>query len=584
MGFLYMTKEPPAASEHRFELVADSGVEPGTRIFYFVPGDGLASIWDAVDGVRVGGAVGSVYVERAFSVDPVLSAAEVRAALPKANLIPASFRDGQNHTLKAADEKALIKACKGRLTAAPVVAGLLSLTQNGSPVEPLAIGTIKRALHGAQEITLLSAYVDPELLKALLIGIEGAKKATLRLVFDAREVTRHRGESRGPAEHCSLDRALSALEAHFKRVEKRVMSPKGGGIFHSKLILAKTDARVTAFIGSANATMRGMECGNEEILARLDGAALPALESYVDRILAAAQGMDAPVGPTMSLTEFLLRGTLFFKPTNPLKLTYNPFSEFLGDLEPEERGKVSANETLPDAEPGTGLSAFDLERALIALGRLAPASKDRIQSVRIKSFAIETCYGYWVPEALIPEFKNQLVAPETARRERLEAILSALTATGEVPAQDLLERYRSYLSTAATWVDARELDVGAVLKRTAQSEDPFGSTTGFERFVATLVRQLDNDRIMARRSTAYLAGPMPDLRIDRWAEQEFIESFFEYVAFANQRDRVSRVATAVLRRAHSQTKLGSDPTPESIRKAFEKAISREPWADEEWLS
>ena len=345
MGILYMTKSHPEAGEHRFET--NSRVKPKTRVFYYLPGEGLASIWDAVEGSEVGGDAGSVYLERKFNIDPMLSAREVRAALRSANLCSTSFRHRQIHTLKAAEEKALMKGCTGRLKAAPAVSGLLSLTKSGNSVEPLSVETVRRVLHNSDEITVLSAFVDPALLEKLFEGVEGAKKAVLRLVFDAREVARHRGESRGPGELCSLDGALDALEGRFKRVEKKVISPEGGGIFHSKLIMAKARGRVTVLIGSANATLRGMEGGNEEILARFDGDSLPAMEKYAERIVADAQRMDAPLGPTMSLSEFLLRGTLYFKPTNPLKLTYNPFSELVRELEPEERGKVSANANLP---------------------------------------------------------------------------------------------------------------------------------------------------------------------------------------------------------------------------------------------
>jgi hypothetical protein len=565
------------------ELPIDYDLDSGSTVFVYVPGRGLLSTWRIGKG-RLRGGIRLYSAELVQVFDPPLKAHAVTSAVESHTFDLSSFRGGKAFELSLDDETRLLAALQGS-RAPNAEFCLFSTSFSGPGVRELNPDAIRRELVHADKIVLLSAYFEPDQLALLLSDLPGAKRCSLTLVFDAREVERRRA-----ADSKTYDSVLAALDENFRTFEALVCR-QPGGIFHTKLFHVERQGKWTSLVGSANLTDNALggsakRALNEEFLVKLVGQQALDTRRYVDAVLQHAAKIEASrARGASSVSDLLLDARLYFRPTNPLTLTYNPFTEFLGKVPAAERLLLNISTPLTDAEPGNGLTAFSLEEALRKLSKLETATDEKSRAT-VKPLAVETCYGLWVPTPSVTQFEETLKGPSAKRRRHLVDLSKALAPELDCAllaiSPELMARFSAYLKDARELADSRKFNRAEHLRRirekTPRAVDPFTDTTGFVKFVKSLAKRLGNPAEVERRSRTFVGGPMPDLRADSDVAIEFKVSFFEYIAFSLQQPKRPSVVTAIAAFAGLERR----DTVEDLERKLELKLHATPWTDVEW--
>ena len=230
-----------------------------------------------------------------------------------------------------------------------------------------------------------------------------------------------------------------------KTIEKRSRSAKtrlafAAGIFHTKLYVFGRGSEAVAWIGSANATKAGLNGRNEEVLVRV--APVPrSVLTYAESAWSRAMPVEGCRQVVNSLTAFFRTGMLYYKPYAPLQMTINPFRRLMEALPDEERRKIAAfHSEFADVEAGSG--AFNLNR--VFEGTAEVESREPLvkrHRVKLRRYAVETCYGYWVAEPFIQDVDAMLDNASADKRRRLEAIRRWM----ETSRDAIVSAYASYL-------------------------------------------------------------------------------------------------------------------------------------------
>jgi hypothetical protein len=440
---------------------------------------------------------------------------------------------------------------------------LLSTRRHASERDRLTLERLGTGLNGARRIFLASAYYDINFCKKLLAHAPRETKE-VRLVFNGL------GGSRLIAQHDELTKLERALRRRIANVEVRLAFEPG--IFHTKLLVIQGLGKQVAFVGSANATMAAMK-RNEEILVQVPGDG--AMEEYVERIWDASTRLSQ-LGDRLtarSLISFFRTGSLYFKPTTTLQTTFNPFRELLAALPDGERAKLGAV-PLPYADTEAGVGAFNLQRA----ARLADATWEvedqKSTKASIKPFSVETCFGYWVPQALDDELQQRLRKGDESKRARLLELRHALEAAGP---QRLARRYAEYVSSMRSHLEENGVAFEDYLPEFRRN--PF-DTGLFRAFFKRVLARLQDDDYIDRLCSPFVQSRMPELWDDPHVSKDFEDSFFDYLEYVAQRPgRQSRVPSTILQRIG----LGnSAPNAEQIKDALEEYLDDSGWSDSDW--
>jgi hypothetical protein len=441
---------------------------------------------------------------------------------------------------------------------------LLSSRRYASEQDRLTLAGLGARLANARHIFLAAAFYDIPFCKTLL-GYASRGTASVRLIFNGlggARLLRQRHELSG------LERAL---RKRIPRVEVRLAFEPG--IFHTKLLLLQYPRKTTAFIGSANATMAAMRI-NEEILLEVPGGG--SIETYAERIWAASKAL-AELDERLtarSLIGFFRTGSLYFKPTTSLQASINPFTEFLASLTDDERRELGAA-SLPHADQEAGVGAFNLRRAS---GYVDPSrdSDDR-ESVKasVKPYAIETCFGYWVPRAVDGTLQRTLHKVGASKRSRLMEFRQALEATGN---RVLATRYREYVAAVRRLLQDSRVPIADFLagaRRNPFDVDHFGA------FLQRVLACLRSDAYLDRICLPFVCGTMPELWDDPIAYFDFESSFFAYIEYvAHRNGKKSRVPMTILERIGLRDTATADTT--MIKRALNKFLTTSGWTDADW--
>ena len=104
-----------------------------------------------------------------------------------------------------------------------------------------------------------------------------------------------------------------------------------------------------------------------------------------------------------SLSALFQTGVLYYKPYTYLPLTINPFRQLLDYLEPKEK-KCLVVFNHPMADDPDGIGAFNIRRVYDREG----IAEVQVKRHKIRSFAIETCYGLWVSSLDVESVESKL--------------------------------------------------------------------------------------------------------------------------------------------------------------------------------
>ena len=154
-----------------------------------------------------------------------------------------------------------------------------------------------------------------------------------------------------------------------------------------------------------------------------------------------------------SLAAFFRTGNLYYQPYANLRVTVNPFKPLLDRLPPAEKAKLSPF-TSPYAEAEGGIGAFNVRLVYQdTVGRTVDVVSKK--QARIRPYAVETCYGYWVPEPFMDKVDEIIESASAANAQFLESFLVWLEGEGD---KQVLSAFHGYLKDAKRIVFEYEVD------------------------------------------------------------------------------------------------------------------------------
>ncbi|KQN74678.1 hypothetical protein ASF04_26215 [Duganella sp. Leaf61] len=522
----------------------------------------LDPVYDAFDG-----SITVSDLRRSKSDCRILSA---KLGIPRAmleNLLAANYGNKHLSTFVTEYRKSAIAATKQTRRQAPI--SVSSTRVQAASVEPMSIPWMATQVQHADVLRIAAGFYDVDFLENIL---KNCVAHTVCLMFNGL------GGQRLHAQRAELDDLCNKLTRAGRAVTARLSFAPG--MFHSKLFLMTENGKVTALLGSANATSSAFS-RNEEILVSLADAG--ALDGYFDAAWRDAQSLHSLAPPATSLISFFRTGVLYFKPTATLVTTIHPFRDLLKRMTNEERALLGGV-ALPFSEQVAGIGPFSLKHALQENADdddwdgldTSTESKAVDSQLSIKRWSVETCFGYWVPSRLDQRWQEALSDAGAAKREKIESFAQELR---KIDKETLNGKYQNYLDEVRKVLEeriTRFAELRSVLQR-----DPF-DIAFFEKFVTRIIAYLDDPRRIKRLAEPFISGAMPELWDDEDAYQDFRASFFDYLdQVVRSKRSKAKVAQVILRRLNVVEPVGSEDEWTTL---FDDALEVDHWMEDEWIT
>jgi hypothetical protein len=432
-------------------------------------------------------------------------------------------------------------------------------------IEKLSQSWMNTYVAGANKIEIAAGFYDVDFISALL-----SRHKTVRIV---RLLFNGLGGRRLKAQRDELQDLEQDLQKEGRTVEIRLAFAPG--LFHSKLFLITKDSSTRALVGSANATGAAFD-RNEEILVALADAG--SLKGYFDSAWHNARRLDDLEVDAKSLIAFYRTGVLYFKPISSLPTTLNPFRELLSVMTVEHRRLLGAVR-ITYADQVVGIGPFNLKRAVqgdesyeeIALDPDDALDVNQASRASIRPYSIETCFGYWVPNALNDLWQSKLKEVSNLKKRKWVEFRDSIN-TLDV---DFMEKYQQYLEDvrqALTVIPAPSLS-----QYLEKIKNPFDEEI-FLKFFKRIQTHLEEPDRLARLTSPFVQGTIPEIWDDIPAYKDFDTSFFDYLDYVgrlvgNRPDVPKRILNAL----NVAESVGSD----DLRDKFENYLRRG-WTDEHW--
>ena len=367
----------------------------------------------------------------------------------------------------------------------------------------LKLSAMQADVKSAFRTTVVSAYFAPSTLERLLNG--GG---------DVRFITNGLGGRRLEEQVEQLSHLESKLVKQNAGAEVRLAF--SDGIFHTKLYLFEQGEHLVAWVGSANATAAALGGHNEEILTRLEPAPVSFL-AYAEGVWGESWSLDDCRPEVSSLESFYKTGDIYYRPYAHLRVSVNPFRPLLHRLPPEERTKLARFQS-DYAETDAGVGAFN--------ARLVYRGNDGFldlptKPARIRPYAIETCYGYWVPRQFVDHVEGTLNRSSETKMRFLSDFREWINGEG---CEKTVEAYKTYLGDAKRAMVESDVDLGQYVeefRHVFENEDPA------KRCISEIQEQLRSDVDIEKHSRAFVAGRLPEVWDDAAARDHFEGTFFE---------------------------------------------------------
>lgn len=426
-------------------------------------------------------------------------------------------------------------------------------------VEKLSQQWMAKELAEAETVRIAAGFYDKDFISELLL--RKPKVRTIQLLFNGlggRRLKRQLEELKELSEVLCRD-----------DVNVEIKLAKAPGMFHSKLFLFGDSCGATkSLIGSANATNAAFD-RNEEILILLSGQN-EILERYFDAVWGSAAELGSFDVSARNLIAFFRTGVLYFKPTESISFSLNPFRELILLLSNDDKKRLGAIK-LPHAEIDAGIGPFSLRRAVLDETVVSVAEKST--QARIKSWSVETCYGYWVPDALIADWEKIVEGAGKGRRSQYNSLRVVLANTGE---DTLFARYREYLD--AVWAAFDQvLDFSKF--RDKLTRNPFSKDRkAFSAFHERVMRHLRDSEKIERLSRPFVEGSMPEIWDDREVYEDFCSTFFDYVDRFAGRVKRPFVPGRILDQLGIEEPCGA----QELMGRMEVYLDKKPWTDGDW--
>jgi hypothetical protein len=449
--------------------------------------------------------------------------------------------------------------------------GVASTRVNAASVEHMSLAWIGSQVLTADELSIAAGFYDVKFIERVL---RSSQARQVRLMFNGLG-------GRRLSEQCSeLKELAKNLNKGQRTVDVRLAFAPG--LFHSKLFLVSQGGSTRALVGSANATLAAFT-QNEELMVTLPEAG--SLVGYFDAAWADASPLGALQEQVNSLINFFRTGVLYFKPVATLATSVNPFRDLLKLMTNEERAALGGVQ-LPYADQATGIGPFNLKHAVQGItnddpwddleDEMANHDDNRAPRLSIRHWSVETCFGYWVPNALDRDWRGRLEDAGSMKRARLERFRAELV---NLDKDVLLEKYREYLDEVRSLLTARIPRFASLCNRLER--DPFNEAY-FEKFATRVIGYLEDKTRLKRLAEPFISGGMPEIWEDVQAYQDFRTSFFDYLdRAARLPSSKPRVARIILERLGVDAPLDGEEEWSEVLGEF---LGEYGWNDDDWTA
>jgi len=426
----------------------------------------------------------------------------------------------------------------------------------------LSSNILSERLKSADHASFISAYYDIDFLKSLKYPKNSLTSLTMvfsRLAGSA--IKSQTDELQGLKE--SLQKATG------RNTSVSVMIASRNRTLHTKLYHFRRGKWARSLIGSANATYSGFY-RNDEILIEIQGRDT-VIEDYISYTIEKATSCydEVPDDNEYDSFQSLLRdGYVYFKASRPVPYTVSCFDN--APLVAETLQKSVATAPLQFHE---GLSVGLLNILKLAQievsGKTMTQDEDR-QRVPLNRYAIETCFGYWVPVPYYKEVEERIRVGAQRKAKLLSEVGARLN---RLSASDLAGQINEvYLAD----ID-RRLEAQAARKLTPDQRKAVEDK--ILRRAASLKIKLSDERERDRLARSISSVPVPEVWEDPHSTREMMDSFCECLAWKLEQ---SAKLSKVVGKLKALFSLERGDSPEDIRERIDtyfntKTMFRSKW-------
>jgi PLD-like domain len=276
---------------------------------------------------------------------------------------------------------------------------------------------------------------------------------------------------------------------------------------HAKLLRFRAHGRLPVYVlGSANFSNAAFN-QNDEVMIVIKGRH-PGLNDYIEHVIKDSASIDnlPNKDAASSWREFLRNAYLYFRPSRNLAFSIDPFVD-------DEFGEIAAclrkevYQPLPFAETNV------LSLNLIELLELNVPASTKLK-FQLPTYAVETDYGYWVPEAYVDFVQEKLQESSGPKRRALEERGSEIRNSDETYVR---ARVKIYLDEVQ-----KRLASGSKSLRLSKKQNEAICAKIIHR-VAYLAEMLGHSRTLERLSQSLVGGPIPEF----WEDAASVDRFFD---------------------------------------------------------
>lgn len=214
---------------------------------------------------------------------------------------------------------------------------------------------------------------------------------------------------------------------------------------------------------------------------------------------------------------------LYYEPYAHLVLSVNPFLRLLHSLRPEEKGSLEVFKHRSADDP-VSIGAFNIGR-VYKREEYGDDFQIKRMPVTIRPYAIETCYGSWVPSHFVKKVEDKLDKASREDEEYYRGLRDWLKVEGRGH-KLVVQEFKDYLSAARGTMEEHGVEWRPALART-RIPNPFEDLTPVEDLVKRVLDYLSDARRCAKLSRAFVKAAVPNFGDDLEAAGEFEQTFFQ---------------------------------------------------------
>lgn len=425
---------------------------------------------------------------------------------------------------------------------------LISTTiKNDNPkIEPFSIDSIFPSSGVLQDVIIVSAFTDAAFLKKIKNifsrkqdqRTKNARTRRFAIYLDS-AASKYFNQ---PSVKEMLDRLNSLIQNQFNPENSGVFLVQKGALFHSKFMMCKSANKYKIVLGSANMTSKAFS-KNEELAISMEWnikSNSPNENSLWNKLLTYTEKLGSPkdlVLPkdfsklkTNDVRNRLLNGSLYCltMEQNPFSYSLNLDNDYLSLLDSEQKKN---NDFLLDLKSSNSITLESLINKGIN-GKIFSSIPsyfihENRENQTWKYYAIETCYGFWVPTSYQESVEKSIRNRSIVKKEKLSD-LKCFIAENSNSIKNLFVVFISKIR------DDRRIKraSGEVLKSWKFDADNINIRKEAENWISNMQSKLSNDKYMDRLCRGVSYVNVPDVwGDDPIASQDFEDSVYESISY-----------------------------------------------------